>query len=219
VYKKAGVLSGGERTRLAVARMLLRPSNTLLLDEPTNHLDIDSKEVLLDALVDYGGTLVFVSHDRYFVEKLATKIIDVGEGKATLYPGTYEAFLWSKTTNAAAPAIKAEKQVEKKTTPETKGVPKQEQSYEDRKRESAEKKKRERGLRALRDRVIEIEMRIADREKAIKDVEQKMSAPDFYNDHEKSKPILVQHQELMWEVGELLGQWEMLQSELNAYEN
>ena len=96
VYKKAGVLSGGERTRLAVARMLLRPSNTLLLDEPTNHLDIDSKEVLLDALADYGGTLIFVSHDRYFVERLATKIVEVGDGKATLYPGTYEAFLWSK---------------------------------------------------------------------------------------------------------------------------
>ncbi|MDP2389815.1 MAG: ABC-F family ATP-binding cassette domain-containing protein, partial [Acidobacteriota bacterium] len=100
VYKKAGVLSGGERTRLAVARMLLRPSNTLLLDEPTNHLDIDSKEVLLDALADYGGTLIFVSHDRYFVEKLATKIVEIGNGSALLYPGTYEAYLWSKEQGA-----------------------------------------------------------------------------------------------------------------------
>src|SRR5438034_5702355 len=96
VYKRVKVLSGGERTRLAVARMLLRPSNTLLLDEPTNHLDLDSKEVLLDALIDYGGTLMFVSHDRYFVERLATKIIEVGSGEAIVYPGTYKEFLWHK---------------------------------------------------------------------------------------------------------------------------
>ena len=101
IYKKAGVLSGGERTRLAVARMLLHPSNTLLLDEPTNHLDIDSKEVLLEALADYGGTLIFVSHDRYFVDRLATKVIDVGGGQAVLYPGGYEAFLWKQKQEAA----------------------------------------------------------------------------------------------------------------------
>src|SRR6266545_1699961 len=96
VYKKAGVLSGGERTRLAVARMLLRPSNTLLLDEPTNHLDLDSKDVLLEALEDYGGTLIIVSHDRYFVAKLATKIIEIGHGDGIVYPGTYSEFLWHK---------------------------------------------------------------------------------------------------------------------------
>ncbi len=96
VYKPVRVLSGGERTRLAVARMLLRPSNTLLLDEPTNHLDLDSKDVLLDALADYGGTLIFVSHDRYFVEKLATKIVEVGGGQIIGYPGTYKEFLWHK---------------------------------------------------------------------------------------------------------------------------
>ena len=227
VYKKAAVLSGGERTRLAVARMLLRPSNTLLLDEPTNHLDIDSKEVLLDALADYGGTLIFVSHDRYFVEKLATKIIDVGDGKATLYPGTYEAFLWSKGAQGAQGAQGAHRAKSAQSAKGAQGAkapspkpqapsPKPEQAYEQRKRESIEKRKRERALKTLSDRVAEIEARIADRERAIKDVEQKMSAPDFYADHEKSKPVLAQHQELMWEVGELLGQWEMLQSELSA---
>ena len=96
IYKKCGVLSGGERTRLAVARMLLRPSNLLLLDEPTNHLDLDSKDVLLDALMDYGGTLIFVSHDRYFVERLATRIIEIGHGRAESFPGTYLEFLWRK---------------------------------------------------------------------------------------------------------------------------
>ena len=104
VYKRVRVLSGGERTRLAVARMLLRPSNVLLLDEPTNHLDLDSKEVLLDALVDYGGTLVFVSHDRYFVERLATKIIEVGSGTAVMFPGTYREFLYHKEHEGLAVA-------------------------------------------------------------------------------------------------------------------
>jgi ATP-binding cassette subfamily F protein 3 len=227
VYKKAAVLSGGERTRLAVARMLLRPSNTLLLDEPTNHLDIDSKEVLLDALADYGGTLIFVSHDRYFVARLATKIIDVGNGKATLYPGTYDAFLWSKK-QAASPAS-SQSSIGSKRSRSSKGQvpqpgfkgsapPTTTQPYEDRKRESAEKKKRERALKTLRDRVAEIEARIAEREEAIKEVEEKMSAPDFYSNHESSKPILAQHQALMWEVGELLGQWEMLHGELSSYD-
>jgi ATP-binding cassette, subfamily F, member 3 len=103
VFKKVAVLSGGERNRLALAKMLLRPSNVLVLDEPTNHLDLDSKEVLLGALEDYGGTLVFVSHDRYFVDKLATKVIEVGGGEAPLYPGGYEDFLYWKTHLASSP--------------------------------------------------------------------------------------------------------------------
>src|SRR4029079_11901482 len=95
IEKPVRVLSGGERTRLAVARMLLRPANTLLLDEPTNHLDLDSQDVLLEALAGFGGALIFVSHDRYFVDKLATKVISIGGGDALLYPGNYEEFLWS----------------------------------------------------------------------------------------------------------------------------
>jgi ATP-binding cassette subfamily F protein 3 len=102
IEKPVRVLSGGERTRLAVARMLLRPANTLLLDEPTNHLDLDSKDVLLEALEDFGGTLIIVSHDRYFVDKLATKVIDIGRGHAVVYPGNYEEYLWSKKNRAAS---------------------------------------------------------------------------------------------------------------------
>ena len=107
IDKPVRVLSGGERTRLAVARMLLRPANTLLLDEPTNHLDLDSKDVLLEALEDFGGTLIFVSHDRYFVDKLATKVIEIGHGDASVYPGNYEEFLWSKKSRAAQSAAPA----------------------------------------------------------------------------------------------------------------
>jgi ATP-binding cassette subfamily F protein 3 len=110
VFKKVAVLSGGERNRLALAKMLLNPSNVLLLDEPTNHLDLDSKEVLLDALEDYGGTLVFVSHDRYFVDKLATKVIEVGGGEAPLYPGGYEDFLYWKTHQALSPTPARQRQ-------------------------------------------------------------------------------------------------------------
>jgi ATP-binding cassette, subfamily F, member 3 len=105
IYKRVAVLSGGERNRLALAKMLLTPSNVLLLDEPTNHLDLDSKEVLLEALSDYGGTLIFVSHDRYFVDRLSSKVVDVGGGEALVYPGGYEDFLhWKKQREAGIAA-------------------------------------------------------------------------------------------------------------------
>src|SRR5216684_114963 len=96
VFKKIGVLSGGERNRYALLRMLLHPSNFLLLDEPTNHLDMRAKDVLLEALSRYTGTVVFVSHDRYFIDKLATRIFEIGGGKVEVYPGNYEDYLWRK---------------------------------------------------------------------------------------------------------------------------
>ncbi len=96
VFKRIGVLSGGERNRYALARMLMYPSNFLLLDEPTNHLDLRAKDVLLEALEKFAGTVVFVSHDRYFIDKLATKIFDVAEQRVTVFPGNYEDFRWRK---------------------------------------------------------------------------------------------------------------------------
>jgi ATP-binding cassette subfamily F protein 3 len=96
VFKRIGVLSGGERNRYALLRMLLHPANFLLLDEPTNHLDMRAKDVLLKALMDYTGTVVFVSHDRYFIDKLATRVFEVGEGRVEVYPGNYEDYRWRK---------------------------------------------------------------------------------------------------------------------------
>ena len=96
VFKPIGVLSGGERNRYALARMLLHPSNFLLLDEPTNHLDMRAKDVLLEALQGYNGTVVFVSHDRYFIDKLANRVFEIGDGRVDVFPGNYEDYLWRK---------------------------------------------------------------------------------------------------------------------------
>jgi len=108
VFKRIGVLSGGERNRYALARMLLSPPNFLLLDEPTNHLDLRAKDVLLEALERFSGTVVFVSHDRYFIDKLATRIFEVGGGELHDYPGNYEDYLWQKGGGASPAANRDE---------------------------------------------------------------------------------------------------------------
>ena len=222
IYKKAGVLSGGERTRLAVARMLLRPSNTLLLDEPTNHLDLDSKDVLLDALEDYGGTLIIVSHDRYFVEKLATKIIEIGHGQALVYPGTYKEFLWhkegaglpalgSRPKEDSKPRVKSPEPKAAAKSPEPKAQSPEPLSREARKQQEAERRKKDRANLALQKRITDLEGRIAEREAQVKELETKMATAGFYDDREGSKQVVDRHQALMWEVGDLMAQWEALQ--------
>ncbi|HEY3741291.1 MAG TPA: ABC-F family ATP-binding cassette domain-containing protein [Bryobacteraceae bacterium] len=97
VFKRIGVLSGGERNRYALAKMLWRPSNFVLLDEPTNHLDMRAKDVLLESLAEFTGTVVFVSHDRYFIDKLATRVFEIGDGEVRVFPGNYEDYLWRKS--------------------------------------------------------------------------------------------------------------------------
>jgi ATP-binding cassette subfamily F protein 3 len=249
VDKYVRVLSGGERTRLAVARMLLRPSNTLLLDEPTNHLDLDSKDVLLEALEDFGGTLIFVSHDRYFVDKLATKVIEIGGGQALLYPGRYEEFLWSRKQRASTPnvptasaqAVGVERSPSRpQARPSRKspggpvspnprrgeGGPRRGDggppnahptvTFEEKKRQDAEARKARKAEQVRKRRIEELESRIAEREAEIKTIEAQMSAAGFYENHEAAKPVIDRHQALMWEVGDLMGQWEALQDTSNA---
>ena len=235
VYKRVRVLSGGERTRLAVARMLLRPSNTLLLDEPTNHLDIDSTDVLLDALTDYGGTLIFVSHDRYFVDRLATRVLEIGGGDATLYPGTHEEFRWHKEQTAAtasasraasasgpAPPRAREGRVRPSgqspaapapAKPAAQGDGERARTAAEHKRRQVAARRRERGLLALRNRIADLERRIAEREEAVRTLESSMAAPGFYEDAARAQQAVERHQKLMWEVGDLMNQWEALEHE------
>src|SRR5689334_3388695 len=230
VYKKVRVLSGGERTRLAVARMLLRPSNTLLLDEPTNHLDLDSKEVLLDALVDYGGTLIFVSHDRYFVERLATKIIEVGNGTAVVYPGTYKEFLWHKAQPRQDGRDEQRRQDRQdrqdgrdrqdrqdgreKTVKAAPPPPKPKVDHAEKERADAEARREQKAAQAKRAKIEELESKISACENAIREIEQTMSTPGFYDNREAAQPVIERHQALMWEVGDLMHRWEELQASL-----
>lgn len=107
VFKRLGVLSGGERNRFALARILVSPSNFLLLDEPTNHLDMRAKDVLLDAIAAFSGTVVFVSHDRYFIDRLATRVLEVENGVITTYEGGYEDYMRKKEELAAGAASDA----------------------------------------------------------------------------------------------------------------
>src|SRR5580765_7177082 len=217
VYKPVRVLSGGERTRLAVARMLLRPSNTLLLDEPTNHLDLDSKEVLLDALVDYGGTLIFLSHDRYFVERLATKIIEVGGGMALPFPGTYKEFLWHKEHPQEVGRQEEREgrdRQERREGREQKAPlpppPQPRLDHAEKKRADAETRRAQRAAQAHQAKIDDLEAKIAACEDAIRNIEQTMSAPGFYDDRTAAQPVIDRHHALMWEVGDLMHRWEEL---------
>ncbi|HEY3044595.1 MAG TPA: ABC-F family ATP-binding cassette domain-containing protein [Vicinamibacterales bacterium] len=225
VYKPVRVLSGGERTRLAVARMLLRPSNVLLLDEPTNHLDLDSKEVLLDALVDYGGTLVFVSHDRYFVERLATKIIEMTGGDAVAYPGTYKEFLWHKehpqeilskpipkAAGRVLPDLPGSRVHKTRPTSETPAKTKTIPTHEDKRRADAAARKRQRADQARQAEIDALEKQIADCEAALREIEQTMASPGFYENRDAAQPTIERHQALMWQIGDLMHRWEKVQS-------
>lgn len=209
VHKKVAVLSGGERNRLALAILLLRPANLLLLDEPTNHLDLASKEVLLDALRHFNGTLVFVSHDRYFVDSLATRVIEVNCGKATSWLGNYEDFLCAKS--GGGEIEHSELRVEQKGMAVI-SAPPPEEKVARLQAHAARKEMQRNEQRRLRE-LADIEEKISAGEEAIAEMEKEMADPQLYHDAGRWKEISARHELLKEKVNALFERWEDLQED------
>jgi ATP-binding cassette subfamily F protein 3 len=199
VFKKIGVLSGGERNRFALAKILLAPSNFLLLDEPTNHLDMRAKEVLLEALRSYTGTVVFVSHDRYFIDNLATRVFEIEDGHVHVYPGNYEDYLWRKSGGANAPvSVTAAPVVVAEVAPEP---------AEQKKRMNPMKQQKLRDeLAATEERISELESQIAQNEAALAD----------YKSAEESMRLSTLIGTLREELETRVTRWEELSQELES---
>ncbi|GAW67604.1 ABC transporter ATP-binding protein [Geoanaerobacter pelophilus] len=211
IHKKVGVLSGGERNRLALAKLLLRPSNLLLMDEPTNHLDLFSKEVLLEALKNFPGTVVFVSHDRHFIDGLATRVVEVGGGKLESFYGDYEYYL--EKTSGMAPVSAPDgggrltpSPVEMKMTDFADAgaggdrLSRQQQREQDKQRQKEE--------RARERKQAELEQKIATKEGELAELEQAMAAPEFFSDHEAARVAGDRHALLTEEIASLYQAWE-----------
>ena len=205
VDKQVKVLSGGEKSRLALARLLLQPANVLLLDEPTNHLDLDSKEILLDALRAYEGTLIFVSHDRYFLDQLATKVTEITNRALNVHWGSYVDFLQAKSNTSTQTEVE-NKSKETLKNPETNSNPKT---------NSKEFSKNE--ARAIQLRLEEIESTIAETEIGIDSLEGRMAVPGFYDDSETSQQIVQTHEELKQKLKALYKEWEELAQKATAF--
>lgn len=212
VFKSLDVLSGGEKSRIALLQLLLRPVNLLILDEPTNHLDMHSKDVLMDALKDFGGTVIFVSHDRGFIEGLATRVLELTPGHARIFPGDYvyyqqrladeEAGIASEeTTETYGSAAKNTAGAKHASASETEPVSATKLSWEQSKKREAERRKTEREAERL-------EKEIAQSEAEKKELENQMADPAVYSDGAKCKAVQAQITEILNHLDSLNSQWE-----------
>jgi ATP-binding cassette subfamily F protein 3 len=204
VFKPIGVLSGGERNRYALARMLLHPSNFLLLDEPTNHLDMRAKDVLLESLEKYHGTVVFVSHDRYFIDKLATRIFEIGGGKVEVFPGNYEDYLWRKQ-RAAEGDDPSETTASVPTLADVPGY--ESPKAEPRKRINPIK------LKQIQDRCQQLEAEIAGLEEGIACCELELQSFASAEETQRQSDLLIQHRA---DLATLMAEWEELSQTLET---
>jgi len=197
VLKPVHTLSGGEKARLALAKLKMQKANLLILDEPTNHLDIDSKEVLEAALADFPGTIIFVSHDRYFINKIADQVAEMQRDGITIYLGDYDYYLEKKGEEAELERLQQEKQPIQQ--PESKKL-----NFEEGKQLQREKRKRMR-------RIQELEEKIEHLETGISELEEEMTRPEIYQDHEKSLELTEQASKKKQEVEKLMDEWASLQ--------
>ncbi len=211
VDKAVGVLSGGEKARVCLARILVKPGNFLVMDEPTNHLDLISSEMLIEALTEYGGTLLFVSHNLAFVNRLATKIWDIRDGEVVEYPGSleeYEAHLAQNETGAA-------EEIVEEAAPDFNEKPRQ--SRKELRRERAEKRRRvHEVLRPLETSLQRIEDRIQTLETRKKALEQDLADPELFRDESRSVPLLKEYDRVKEDLEDLLTDWERTQERLES---
>jgi ATP-binding cassette subfamily F protein 3 len=228
VDKPVGVLSGGERARVALARLLVEPGNVLLMDEPTNHLDLASSESLADALATFEGTLVFVSHNRSFVRRLATKIWNVEDGGVETYPGTLDEYLdrhkltaaeakaSSKAPRAAAPVRAAD--APKKGSPAAPAeVPRSREEERARRRNEAEQRgQRNRALGPLKTRVQQLEADIERLETAQRVRNLELAKPEVYADAARRNLLLTEYHRDAEALADATSQWEVAVAELET---
>ncbi|MFY1826475.1 ABC-F family ATP-binding cassette domain-containing protein [Myxococcus fulvus] len=210
VDKPIGVLSGGERARVALAKLLLVPSNFLLMDEPTNHLDLDSSEMLIEALKGYGGTLLFVSHNRSFINGLSSHVWEVAEGKLTPHPGNLDDYLYhqeQQRLEAEAAAGGASRGSDK--------APSGPVSEKERKRLEAEARQRRSVVEGpLKKEISKLEEQIAKVEAEQKEREAQLADPVLYNDFARAKPLMDAHRAGKDSLEDLYARWEAAQEKL-----
>ncbi|RKG98562.1 ABC transporter ATP-binding protein, partial [Corallococcus sp. CA047B] len=213
VEKPIGVLSGGERARVALAKLLLTPSNFLLMDEPTNHLDLDSSEMLIEALKLYGGTLLFVSHNRSFINGLCTHVWEVADGKLTSHPGNLDEYLYHQEQQRLA----AEGAENITSGGKGTGAGAATVSEKERKRLEAEARQRRSVVEGpIKKEIAKLEERIAKVETEQKEREAQLADPVLYNDFARAKPLMDGHRAGKEELEDLYARWEVAQEKLAA---
>jgi ATP-binding cassette subfamily F protein 3 len=221
VFKKVSVLSGGEKSRLALVKLLLDPPNLLLMDEPTTHLDLASVDALLFALQQFEGTIIFISHDVYFIRELANQVVHVQDGRLTLYRGDYQYYL-DKTKGSGGANVTAGAAAEARpgqlSSPPAGAVAEGPSRKEQKRLEAEQRQARSRLLKAAREEVREFERQIAEREARQVELTAELEKPETYAQPGQAMRINRELQALLAELERLTPEWEQAATRLTQLE-